>query len=62
MRAQATVAEAEAAKGQTSINQKAMAIAAELVLVAAETAAAMAVAAEMVTAAMAATMRRPWQR
>jgi hypothetical protein len=56
------VAEAEAAKGQTSINQKAMAIAAELVLVAAETAAAMAVAAEMVTAAMAATMRRPWQR
>ena len=62
VQAQATVAEAEAAKGQTSINQKAMAIAAKLVLVAAETAAAIAVAAEMVTAAMAATTRRPWQR
>ena len=61
-RAQATVAEAEAAKGQTTINQKAVAIAAESVLVAAETAAAVAVAAAMTTAAMVATTRQPWQR
>ena len=46
---QASVAEAEAAKGQTTINQKAVAIAAETVLVAAEMAAAMAVAAAMAT-------------
>mgnify|MGYP006164624791 CR=1 FL=1 len=43
-RVQATVAKAEAAKGQTIINQKAVAIAAETVLVAAETAAAVAMA------------------
>ena len=55
------VAEAEAAKGQATINQKALAIAAESVLVAAETAAAMAVGAAMATAAMAATTRQPWQ-
>ncbi len=46
---------------QTTINQKAVAIAAETVLVAAETAAAVAVAAAMATAAMAVTMRQPWQ-
>jgi hypothetical protein len=51
------VAEEEAAKGQTTINQKGVAIAAKLVLVAAETAAAMAVA-----VAMAGTTRQPWQR
>ncbi len=67
------VAEAEAVKGRTTINQKAIAIAAELVLVAAETAAAVAVAAAMATAATAATAavaavmaaptwRRQWQR
>jgi hypothetical protein len=39
-RGQATVAEAEAAQGQTTINQKMVAIAAETVLVVAETAAA----------------------
>ena len=60
-RGQAMVAEAEAAKGQATINQKALAIAAESVLVAAETAAAMAVGAAMATAAMAATTRQPWQ-
>ncbi len=60
-RGQATVAKAEAAKGQTTINQKAVAIAAESVLVAAETAAAVAVAGAMATAAMAATTRQPWQ-
>jgi hypothetical protein len=59
---QATVAEAEAAKGQTTINQKVVAIAAELVLVAVETAVAVAGAAAMATAAMAGTMRQPWQR
>ena len=61
-RAQATVAKAEAAKGQTTINQKAVAIAAETVLVAAEMAAAVAVAAAMATVAMVATTRQPWQR
>jgi len=61
-RGQATVAKAEAAKGQTTINQKAVAIAAESVLVAAETAAAMAVAAAMAAVAMAATTQQPWQR
>ena len=58
-RAQATVAEEEAAKGQTTINRKGVAIAAKLVLVAAETAAAVAVA---VAVAMAGTTRQPWQR
>jgi hypothetical protein len=56
------VAKAEAAQGQTTINQKAVAIAAESVLVAAKTAAAVAVAESMATAAMAATMWQPWQR
>ena len=61
---QATVAEAEAAQGQTTINQKVVAIAAEMVLVAAEMAAAVAVAAAaaMVTMVMVATTRQPWQR
>ena len=45
-RGQAPVAKAEAAQGQTTINQKAVAIAAEMVLVAAEMAAAVAVAAD----------------
>ena len=57
-RGQATVAEAEAAQGQTTINQKAVAIAAEMVLVAA----AVAEAAAMATAAMAATTWQPWGR
>ena len=48
------VTEAEAARGQTAINQKAAAIVAEMAVVAAEMAAAMAVAAAMSTAAMAA--------
>jgi len=62
-RGQATVAKAEAAQGQTTINQKAVAIAAETVLVAAEMAAAVAVAAAMATVAMVATTRQPpWQR
>ena len=56
------MAKAEAAQGQTTINQKAVAIAAETVLVAAEMAAAVAVAAAMATVAMVATMRQPWQR
>jgi len=58
------VAEAEAAKGQTTINQKAVAIAAELMLVAVETAAAAAVAAAaaMVMAAMSGTTGQPWQQ
>jgi hypothetical protein len=67
------VAKAEAAQGQTSINQKAVAIAAEMVLVAAEMAAAVAVAAAMGgnggdnMAAMAAVTAAPtwhqqWQR
>jgi hypothetical protein len=49
---------------QTTINQKAVAIAAETVLVAAERAAAVAVAAAaaMATAAMVVTTRQPWQR
>ncbi len=59
-RGQATVAEAEAAQGQTIINQKAVAIAAEMVLVAAVMAAAVAVAAAMATVAMVATTRQPW--
>ena len=50
----ATVAEAEAARGQTTINQKAIAIAAVTVLVTAEMVAAIAVAAAMATVAMAA--------
>ena len=49
------MAKAEAAQGQTAINQKAVAIAAEMVLLAVETAAAVAVAAAMATVAMAAT-------
>ena len=53
---QASVAEAEAAQGQTTINQKAVAIAAETVLVAAEMAAAMVVAAAMAMVAMVAAM------
>jgi len=58
------VAKAEAVQGQTTINQKAVAIAAETVLVAAEMAAAVAVAvaAAMATVAMVATMQQPWQR
>ncbi len=59
------VAVAEAARGQTTINQKSAAITADTV-VAAETAAAVAVAAAMTTAAMSpamsAAMRQPWQR
>jgi hypothetical protein len=51
-RGQATVVEAETAQWQTTINQKAVAIAAETVVVAAEMAAALAVAAAMATAAM----------
>ena len=62
-RGQATVAEAEAVQGQTTINQKAVAMAAEMVLVTAEMVAAVAMAAVMATAAMAATTtRQPWQR
>jgi hypothetical protein len=55
------VAEAEAVQGQTTINQKVVAITAELVMVAAETATAVAVAAAaaMATAAMAATTQQP---
>jgi hypothetical protein len=54
--------EAEAVQGQTTINQKAVAMAAETMLVMAEMAAAVAVASAMATTAMAATMRQPWQR
>ena len=56
--------EAEAVQGQTTINQKAVAMAAETVLVTAEMAAAVAVAVAvaLATAAMAATTRQPWQR
>jgi len=63
-RGQATVAKAEAVQGQTTINQKAIAIAAETVLVAAEMAAAVAVAAAMATMVMimVATTRQPWKR
>jgi len=61
-RGQATVAEAEAVQGQTTINQKAVAKAAETSLLAAETAAAVAVAVTMVTAAMAAKPWQPWQQ
>ena len=50
------------AQGQTTINQKAVAIAAETVLVAAEMAAAVAVALAMATMAMVATTWQPWQR
>ncbi len=56
------MAKAEAAQGQTTINQKAAAIAAETVMVTAEIAAAVAVAAAMAVAAMAATTWQPWQR
>jgi len=56
------VAKAEAAKGQTTIKQKGVAIAAKWVLVAVETSAAVAVAAAMAAAAMAGTTRQPWQR
>ncbi len=59
-RGQATVVEAEAAQGQTTINQKAVVMAAETVLVTVEMAAAVAVT--MATAAMAAKTRQPWQR
>jgi len=61
-RGQATVAEAEAAQGQTTISQKVVAIAAKTVLVAAEMAAAVAVAAAMATVAMVGTTQQPWQR
>jgi hypothetical protein len=61
-RGQETVFEAEAAQRQIPINQKAVAMAAETVLVTAEMAAAVSVAAAMATAAMAATKRQPWQR
>jgi hypothetical protein len=57
---QAKVVEAEEAQGQTTINQKSVAIAVETVV--AETAAAVAVAAVMATAAMAAATRQPRQR
>ena len=46
-RGQATVAEAEAAQGQTTINQKVVAMTADMVLVMAEMAADVAVAAAM---------------
>ena len=52
---------AEAARGQTTINQKAAAITADTV-VAAETAAAVAVAAAMATAAMSAAMSAAMQQ
>jgi len=61
-RGQATVAKAETVQGETTINQKAVAIAAETVLVTAEMAAAVAVASAMATATMVATTRQPWQR
>jgi hypothetical protein len=57
-REQATEVNAVAVKGQTTINQKAVAIAAKSLLVSAETATAVAVAAAMAPAAMAVTMRR----
>ena len=53
------MAEPEAAQEQTAINQKAVAIAAETVMVTAEMAAAVAVAAAMAVAAMAATTWQP---
>jgi hypothetical protein len=56
------MAEAEATQGQTTINQKKVAIAAETVMVTAEMAAAVAVAAAMAVAATAATTWQPWQR
>jgi hypothetical protein len=56
------VAKAEAAQGQTTINQKAVAIAAETVLVTAEMLGSVAVASAMATAEMAATTWQPWQR
>ena len=56
------MAKAEAAQGQTTINQKAVAIAAKTVLVAAEMAAAVAVAAAMATVAMVGTTRQPWRQ
>ena len=56
------MAEAEAAQGQTTINQKAVAIAEETVMVTAEMAAAVAVAAAMAVAAMVATTWQLWQR
>jgi phenylpyruvate tautomerase PptA (4-oxalocrotonate tautomerase family) len=52
------VAEAKAARGQTTINQKAAAIASLTVVVVA----AAAVAAATVTVAMAAAVQQPWQR
>ena len=64
---QETVAKAEAAQGQTIINQKVVTIPAETVVVAAETAAAVAVtaAAAMVTATMVAAtsvaIQQPWK-
>jgi len=61
-RGQAAVAEAEAAQGQRTINQKTVAIAAETVLVVTEMAAAVAVAAAMAMVAIVATTRQPWQR
>ena len=60
-RGQATVAKAKAAQGQTTINQKAIAIPAKTVLLAAETVVAMSVAAAVPTAAMVAMTRQPWQ-
>jgi len=57
-RGQATVAKGS----MRAENQKAVAIAAETVLVVAEMAAAVAVTAAMATVAMVATMRQPWQR
>ena len=62
VRGHATVDEEEAAKGQTAINQKAVAIAAETVLVAAETAAAVATTSAMAAAAMAATTQQICQQ
>jgi hypothetical protein len=56
------VAKVDAVQGQTTINQKVVAIAAEMVLVVVEMAAAVAVAATMATVAMVVTTRQPWQR
>ena len=56
------MAKAEAAQGQSTINQKAVVIAAKMVMVAVEMAAAVAVAVATATVAMEATMWQPWQR
>jgi hypothetical protein len=53
--------EAEASKGQTTINYEAVAIAGETVVMAEMVAAVAVAAAMMATAAMVAAMRQPWQ-